>query len=44
MGEVFPLPKAAASPYRKRTVAENLAEFRKMRAGRYGEGEAVLRM
>ena len=31
------------SPYRNRPVAENLALFEKMRAGGFGEGEAVLR-
>lgn len=31
------------SPYRDRTVAENLAEFEKMRAGEYDEGACVLR-
>lgn len=31
------------SPYRDRPVAESLAEFEKMRAGGYKEGEAVLR-
>ncbi|PXF31335.1 glutamate--tRNA ligase [Pokkaliibacter plantistimulans] len=31
------------SPYRDRPVAESLAEFEKMRAGEYKEGEAVLR-
>ncbi len=31
------------SPYRNRTLEENLAEFEKMRVGEYDEGEAVLR-
>ncbi|HRU50985.1 MAG TPA: glutamine--tRNA ligase/YqeY domain fusion protein [Planctomycetota bacterium] len=31
------------SPYRNRTVEENLAEFEKMRLGQYEEGEATLR-
>ena len=31
------------SPYRERTVAENLTEFAKMRAGEYDEGECILR-
>lgn len=31
------------SPYRDRTVAENLAEFEKMRAGEYAEGSCSLR-
>ena len=31
------------SPYRERSVAENLAEFEKMRAGEYAEGTCVLR-
>lgn len=34
---------ATPSPYRDRSVAENLAEFARMRAGAYKEGEAVLR-
>lgn len=37
-GERFP------SPYRSRTVEENLTEFRKMRDGAYKPGDAVLRM
>eukprot|EP01130_Rhizamoeba_saxonica_P013218 TRINITY_DN5610_c0_g1_i1.p1 TRINITY_DN5610_c0_g1~~TRINITY_DN5610_c0_g1_i1.p1 ORF type:complete len:771 (-),score=203.83 TRINITY_DN5610_c0_g1_i1:38-2350(-) len=32
------------SPWRDRSVEENLAEFLKMKQGRYGEGEATLRM
>lgn len=32
------------SPWRNRTVEENLVEFRKMRDGHYKPGEAVLRM
>jgi glutaminyl-tRNA synthetase len=32
------------SPWRNRSVAENLAEFEKMRAGQYKEGEACLRL
>jgi glutaminyl-tRNA synthetase len=39
-----PLPPGAASPYRGRSVDENLYEFRKMRQGRYAEGAAFLRM
>lgn len=31
------------SPYRERTVEENLAEFEKMRTGEYNEGDCVLR-
>ena len=31
------------SPYRNRTIADNLAEFEKMRAGDYEEGTCVLR-
>ncbi|UTW46935.1 glutamine--tRNA ligase/YqeY domain fusion protein [Bacterioplanoides sp. SCSIO 12839] len=31
------------SPYRERSVEENLAEFEKMRAGEYEDGKAVLR-
>jgi glutaminyl-tRNA synthetase len=32
------------SPWRDRPVAENMAEFEAMRAGKYAEGKAVLRM
>lgn len=32
------------SPYRNRSVEENLAEFEKMRTGQYKEGEACLRL
>ncbi|OAG31706.1 glutaminyl-tRNA synthetase [Nematocida displodere] len=35
---------AVASPWRNRTVEENLAEFEKMKNGHYEEKEAVLRM
>ncbi|KAF1323224.1 Glutamine-trna ligase, partial [Globisporangium splendens] len=38
------LPEAAKSPFRSRSVEENLVEFEKMRVGLYGEGEASLRM
>ncbi|GMF26678.1 unnamed protein product [Phytophthora lilii] len=38
------VPEAGKSPFRSRSVAENLAEFEKMRLGLYGEGEACLRM
>jgi len=38
-----PLPQGAASPWRDRPVAENLAEFRKMKQGRYAQGTAFLR-
>ena len=31
------------SPYRERSIDENLVEFEKMRAGQYAEGEALLR-
>ena len=31
------------SPYRNRSVEENLALFREMKAGKYGDGEKVLR-
>ncbi len=31
------------SPYRNRSIEENLAEFEKMRTGKYAEGECVLR-
>ena len=31
------------SPYRERSVEDNLVEFEKMRAGQYKEGEALLR-
>lgn len=34
----------SASPWRSRTVEENLLEFRKMRDGHYQPGEATLRM
>ncbi len=39
-----PLPEGAASPYRERSVEENLRHFQRMRDGRYDEGEAFLRM
>ena len=39
-----PLPKGAASPFRDRSVAENLTEFKKMKQGRYDEGKAFLRI
>jgi glutaminyl-tRNA synthetase len=35
--------KGTPSPYRDRTVAENLALFRRMRAGEFGDGTHVLR-
>ncbi len=35
--------KGTPSPFRDRTVAENLKMFRDMRAGKYKEGEQVLR-
>ena len=38
------LPKGASSPYRDRSVEENLHCFQKMKQGRYAEGEAFLRM
>jgi glutaminyl-tRNA synthetase len=38
------VPAEARSPYRARAVADNLAEFEKMRRGLYAEGEASLRM
>lgn len=38
------LPEDAKSPFRSRSVDENLREFEKMRVGLYGEGEASLRM
>ncbi|KAF4316048.1 hypothetical protein JM18_008665 [Phytophthora kernoviae] len=38
------VPEAGKSPFRSRSIAENLAEFEKMRLGLYGEGEACLRM
>lgn len=38
------VPAEARSPFRNRSVAENLAEFEKMRRGLYAEGEASLRM
>ena len=34
----------AASPYRERSVAENLSHFERMRQGRYAEGAAFLRI
>lgn len=37
-------PDTAKSPFRSRSIAENLAEFEKMRLGLYAEGEACLRM
>ncbi|KAJ1734604.1 Glutaminyl-tRNA synthetase [Coemansia biformis] len=36
--------KRFACPHRDRPVAESLAEFQKMKDGRYGESEAILRM
>ena len=39
-----PLPPGAASPFRDRSVADNLKEFRKMAQGRYDEGAAFLRI
>ncbi|KAJ2759379.1 Glutaminyl-tRNA synthetase, partial [Coemansia nantahalensis] len=36
--------KRFACPHRDRPVAESLAEFQKMKDGRYGESEATLRM
>jgi len=38
------LPQAAMSPWRDRPKAENRRLFERMKAGRYAEGEAVLRM
>ncbi|KAL7682509.1 putative ribosomal protein L25/Gln-tRNA synthetase [Plasmopara halstedii] len=38
------VPTNAKSPFRLRSVAENLIEFEKMRLGLYNEGEACLRM
>jgi len=38
------LPKGAASPWRERSVADNLVEFAKMKQGRYAEGAAFLRL
>uniref|UniRef100_M4BBL4 glutamine--tRNA ligase n=1 Tax=Hyaloperonospora arabidopsidis (strain Emoy2) TaxID=559515 RepID=M4BBL4_HYAAE len=35
---------AGKSPFRSRSIAENVAEFEKMQWGEYGEGEACLRM
>ena len=37
-GEAMELPKAAFSPYRDRSVEENLKLFEHMRQGRYAEG------
>ena len=39
-----PLPKDAGSPFRNRTVDENLHHFKLMKQGRYAEGEAFLRV
>jgi glutaminyl-tRNA synthetase len=38
-----PTEPGRESPYRNRTAEENLSLFREMRAGRYAEGEKVLR-
>jgi glutaminyl-tRNA synthetase len=38
------LPEGAASPYRERSVEENLELFEKMRSGQCEEGECSLRM
>lgn len=38
------VPASGQSPYRSRSVEENLIEFEKMRLGLYAEGEACLRM
>lgn len=38
------LPKEALSPWRDRSKAENRCLFERMKAGRFAEGEAVLRM
>lgn len=38
------VPATGQSPYRSRSVEENLIEFEKMRLGLYAEGEACLRM
>lgn len=38
-----PTTPGQESPYRNRSVEENLVEFEKMRSGQYKEGEAVLR-
>ncbi|DAZ92726.1 TPA: hypothetical protein N0F65_012509 [Lagenidium giganteum] len=38
------VPQAALSPFRSRSVEENLVEFEKMRMGLYAEGAACLRM
>jgi len=44
-GELTPdILKQAESPYRHRSVEENLKLFEKMRRGEYAEGEACLRM
>ena len=42
--QVGELPAEARSPWRDRTKAENRKLFERMKAGRYAEGEAVLRM
>ena len=38
------LPAACVSPWRGRSAEENRAHFVRMKQGRYGEGEAVLRI
>lgn len=38
------VPAGAISPYRNRSIEQNLLEFKKMRAGLYDEGKACLRM
>nr|CCA16832.1 unnamed protein product [Albugo laibachii Nc14] len=38
------VPSEAISPYRNRSIDQNLLEFKKMRAGLYDEGKACLRM
>ena len=42
--QVGELPAEAMSPWRDRPKAENRKLFERMKAGRYAEGEAVLRM
>ena len=39
-----PLPKGAASPFRDRSVEDNLKHFLMMKQGRYDEGAAFLRI
>lgn len=42
-GKTTPSTHGIESPYRNRSIEENLADFEKMRAGEYEEGACVLR-